>query len=133
MSLNILKTLGIFLMVYSPLLIAFAATFYILLPSQPSFTNFPMALIKTLAMMTGEFELDDYFQWDLTKNDFGHVSSQLIFVGFLIFVNIVISNLLIGLTVNKTDKVFKNSGTLRLEKTVHQLVEIDALLQSKSR
>ena len=86
-----------------------------------------------LAMMTGEFELDDYFQWDLTKNDFGHVSSQLIFVGFLIFVSIVISNLLIGLTVNKTDKVFKNSGTLRLEKTVHQLVEIDALLQSKSR
>ena len=48
MSLNILKTLGIFLMVYSPLLIAFAATFYILLPSKPSFTNFPMALIKIL-------------------------------------------------------------------------------------
>ena len=48
MSLNILKTLGRFLIVFSPLLIAFAATFYILLPSQPSFTNFPMALIKIL-------------------------------------------------------------------------------------
>ena len=34
MSLNVLKTLSVFLIVYSPLLIAFAATFFILLPTK---------------------------------------------------------------------------------------------------
>ena len=63
MSLNILKTLGRFLIVFSPLLIAFAATFYILLPSQPSFTNFPMALIKILGAQSFTLLKKKYFQF----------------------------------------------------------------------
>ena len=46
MSTYVLKTLSVFLMVYSPLLIAFGATFHILLPNKTSFSNFGMALMK---------------------------------------------------------------------------------------
>ena len=68
MSLNILKTLGRFLIVFSPLLIAFAATFYILLPSQPSFTNFPMALIKILGAQSFTLLKKKYSQFSRYLN-----------------------------------------------------------------
>ena len=87
-----------------------------------------MALIKTLTMMTGEFDLDDYFHWDETKDDFGHMSAQLIFVLFIVFVSIVIGNLLIALTVSKTEELFKKAGTIRLEKTVIQVTGVEAII-----
>ena len=57
MSIHVLKTLSVFLMVYSPLLIAFGATFHILLPNKTSFSNFGMALIK--ASVTTVFDLKE--------------------------------------------------------------------------
>ena len=40
-------------------------------------------------------------------------------------VNIVVANLLIGLTVSKTDELFKKAGIVRLQKTVNQIIAID--------
>ena len=96
MSVNVFKTIIAFILVYSPLLIAFGTSFYILLPTKASFTNLPMAMIKSLTMMTGEFDLGDNFHWDESKEDFGQVSTQAFFIIFLIFISIVIANLLIG-------------------------------------
>ena len=69
-------------------------------------------------MLTGEFEFGDNFQWEKTKEDFGGVSSQILFVAFLIFVSIVIANLLIGLTINQTEQLSKVAGIFRLEAMV---------------
>ena len=44
---------------------------------------------------------------------------------FIMIVNIVISNLLVGLTVSETDKIFNKAGILRLKRTVSQIVAID--------
>ena len=78
-------------------------------------------------MMTGEFELDDYFHWNETKEDFGQVSAQVFYIVFLVFVSIVIANLLIGLTVSKTDELFKEAGTVRLEKTANLVAHIETI------
>ena len=43
MSLNVLKTLLLFILLYSPILLAFTTAFYTLRHSQPSFTNYTNA------------------------------------------------------------------------------------------
>ena len=47
---------------------------------------------------------------------------------FVLIVNIVVANLLIGLTVNKTDELFKKAGIVKLQKTVNQIISIDCAL-----
>ena len=96
MSVNVFKTLMKFLMVFSPLLVAFGVSFHILLPSKVSFVNLPVAILKTLAMMSGEFNVKGNFVWEESKEDFGHVTTQAFFLLFFLFVSIVIANLLIG-------------------------------------
>ena len=90
-------------------------------------------LMKVLTMMTGEFELDGYFHWNETKEDFGQVSAQVFYIVFLVFVSIVIANLLIGLTVSKTDELFKEAGTIRLEKTANLVAHMETIFQSQSQ
>ena len=153
MAVNVFETLIWFLLVYSPLLIAFAISFFILLPNKVSFTNLLMAMMKSLTMMTGEFDLESNFHWDESKEDYGLVLTQILFIIFLIFVSIVIANLLIGtnihqyifasectlilllgLTVSKTEELFKKARARRLEKTAKQVGTIEAMLKStKSR
>ena len=96
LSVNVLRTVLKFLLGYSPILLAFGTIFYTLRPSTTSFTNLFMSLIKTLTMMSGEFDLDDNFSWDGSKEDDSTLIVQLFFVFFVLFVNIVIANLLIG-------------------------------------
>jgi hypothetical protein len=55
--------------------------------------------LKILVMMIGEFELEEYFIWEAVKTEGGYVTTQILFVLFLIFVCIVIANLLVSLPV----------------------------------
>jgi hypothetical protein len=48
-------------------------------------------------MMIGEFELEQYFIWEAVKTERGYITTQILFVLFLIFVCIVIANLLVSL------------------------------------
>ena len=54
--------------------------------------------------------------------------SQFVFVLFFFLVSIVISNLLIGMTVNKTDAVEAAALNLRLERTLNQIVSLEDFL-----
>jgi hypothetical protein len=127
MSINVMKTLLVFIGVYSPVLVAFAVTFHLLLPSKDVFSNPLTSLIKVLAMMTGEFDLPSYFTWDQSMKDHAQFSTQLLFIMFLIFVSIVIANLLIGLTISKTGEVFMEAGLFRLEQTVLQILGVRSI------
>ena len=113
LSVSIMKTLVVFFLVYSPVLIAFALTFHLLLPSNETFTDPLTSLVKVLAMMVGEFEFQQNFLYNPSHNDNGQISTQLLFVSFLFVGNLVIANLLIGLTVNKTEVLFKQAGVVR--------------------
>jgi hypothetical protein len=86
-----------------------------------------ISFIKVLTMMTGEFDLGSYFTWDESEKDHAQFSTQLLFIMFLIFVSIVIANLLIGLTISKTEELFKEAGLFRLEKTVIQVLGVETI------
>ena len=121
---DVLGTLMIFLFIYSPVLIAFALIFHLLLPSQETYQDPLTSLLKVLAMMIGELEFGNFLIGE-TSVDFGAGSAQWAFFLFILIGNIVIANLLIGLTVSKTEDLFKKAGIVRLHKTVNQIVGID--------
>ena len=83
--------------------------------------------------MSGEFDLSDNFLINPSMEDNAQGSTQLIFVCFLVVGNIVIANLLIGLTVSKTEEMFKSAGILRLQKTVEQIIAVENMLASSSK
>ena len=59
----------------------------------------------------------------LTQDQGSNGSTQVLFIIFLLMVSIIVSNLIVGLTVNKTEELFKEAGVIRLEKTVLQVRE----------
>jgi hypothetical protein len=121
-------------MVYLPVLIAFAMTFYLLLPCKEnkSFMDPGTSLLTVLAMMIGELEYDNHFLRSHSSKDFGIGSAQLAFILFVLMVNIVVANLLIGLTVSKTDELFKQAGIHRLQKTATQITAVESVIGTES-
>ena len=103
------KELLFFLMIYLPVLIAFSACFFTLMPPKTqAFANFWTSGIKTLAMLVGELDFDElfinneHFEEDST---FQILLLQFVSVCFLWFVSIVISNLLTGLAIKEIGKL----------------------------
>ena len=162
------------------IVIGFACSFHLLLPSTNSFDQLWISMLKCLVMMSGEFEFDDTFTTDsiesaavdnlprfelsqcmlncsrksdglgLTDSSLilfianctekclkdqsnlnVNVTPQIVFILFFFLVSIVIANLLIGLTVNRTDEVEKASVGLRLERTLLQVRSIEDFLLEK--
>ena len=74
---------------------------------------------------------EDCLQDESTTNLNVNVTPQLVFILFFFLVSIVIANLLIGLTVNRTDDVEKASVVLRLERTLNQIIAIEDFLLDK--
>ena len=67
-----------------------------------------------------------------SSKEFGIGSAQLAFFLFVLMVNIVVANLLIGLTVNKTDELLKQAEILRLQKIVNQINAIESVIGTES-
>ena len=172
-----------FVAIFIFIILGFAISFHMLLPSTNSFDQLWISGLKCLVMMSGEFEFEDVFTSDAVthaglddsnvavisdcifncsqNNDSPidlniilnianctvkcmkihepspssnlnvNLTPQLIFILFFFLVSIVISNLLIGLTVNRTDEVEKASVGLRLERTLQQVVSIEDFLLDK--
>jgi hypothetical protein len=72
-------------------------------------------------MMTGEYNLENYFSWSSVEMDKGYATTQFLFVSFIFFISIVLVNLLVGLSVSKTEELYKEAGIYRLKKTVLQV------------
>ena len=83
-------------------------------------------------MMVGEFDFQSNFLFEKSLLDYGQISTQLAFFLFLLIGNIVIANLLIGLTVNKTELLFKKADVVRLESMVHQVHGIGKFFEIKN-
>ena len=71
LSLDVFKMLLIFFSLYLPVLIAFAFTFHLLLPSKASFADPAVSLLKILAMMIGELDFESSFLMQQSKIDNG--------------------------------------------------------------
>ena len=128
---NVFNKLLLFIMVYSPVLIAFSLAFNLLLPYKQAFDS---PLLKILAMMIGEFEYstflffeDETYQQD--KNSF--ITTQAIFLLFVMFVSIVIGNLLVALTVSEIGVLTKEGEVIGLEKMALQIVALEDIFINK--
>ena len=119
LALEVLKILLIFLVVYSPVLIAFTLTFHMLLPSNKNFADPISSFGKIFTMMQGELEYENNFSFD--DFTFSHESTQLAYFLFVLIGNIIIANLLIGLTVSRTEELFQRAELIRQENIVKQI------------
>lgn len=65
-------------------------------------------------MMIGEFDFDDNFTWNKVGGVSGsNGTAQVLFVLFIFLSSVTISNLIVALTVNKTEELFKEAGVIR--------------------
>ena len=64
MSVDVTKTMLFCIFTYVPSLCAFSFGFHILLRPNPVFRSWVATIVKTMAMMTGEFDYDEIFAWD---------------------------------------------------------------------
>ena len=129
MSFYILKPIIIFLSVYSTTLLSFALAFHLLLSDQVTFSNPATAVLKVLTMMMGEFDFDNNFIKDETRPDSSHpVTAQFFFVLFYICVSIVLSNLIVGMTVSKTEELFNHAKVIKLTAISKEVISMEKIL-----
>ena len=129
MFINVSKTLMFFILVYSPALVAFALSFYILLlPNDvKAFDNPFKAFLKTLAMLVGELEYDGTFiniEGKTDETNSSIILAQTISVLFICFASIVIMNLLVGLTVTRMDELEAEARQVILKSHVSQFIRV---------
>ena len=96
---TVAKNFSKFLAAYFCLLVAFALSFCVLFPNYQSFNvNAPAAVVKTLVMMAGEIEYENfiYENGNALYNFTGHVMIMI----FVVLVSIILMNLLVGLAVS---------------------------------
>ena len=74
-------------------------------------------------MMIGELEANDFL---IYGNGNDNKVASCIFVTFMMFVNIVIANLLVGLAITEMKKLFLKAEMLRLEATTYLLNELQS-------
>lgn len=104
------------LLAYMCLLLGFTICFCVVFPNEEMFANPLVGFITTLSMMVGELNLN------ILVNDPEQVdpplvleiSSQIIFILFLMFVTIILMNLLVGIAVHDIQGLRKTAGLSKL-------------------
>ena len=90
------------------------------------------AILKSIAMMTGELEFEGNFTVDMSINSNGsEVTLQILFLLFVLFVSIIIANLIIGLTVSEIDDLYNEARAIKLQKMVTQVNWLHNIKRSK--
>ena len=131
MSVYVMKDIALMFLVYLPTILSFAFVFYIIIQTDV-FINPLGALIKVLVMTAGEFEYSAYFTYEKVKDNNGaNYSSQLFFIAFYFMSSIALANMILGLTVNKTDELFKEASFIHQEKIIEQVISIEDVILSK--
>lgn len=104
------------LLAYMCLLLGFTICFCVVFPNEEMFSNPLMGFISTLSMMVGELNLNILIN-DPEKEDpplTFELSSQVIFILFLMFVTIILMNLLVGIAVHDIQGLRKTAGLSKL-------------------
>ncbi|XP_076287517.1 transient receptor potential cation channel subfamily A member 1 [Lasioglossum baleicum] len=122
---NILKVLGAFIF----LIVGFALSFTVVFHRGDQFQDSWNAFVKTLVMMTGEFEYDDLFNVTMKG-----ASSPLLFTGkavflaFIMLVSITLMNLMIGLAVNDIQDLERQGHIGQLLKQAEFVSHLEGLI-----
>lgn len=125
---QVTKNFGKFLFAYICLINAFSLSFGVLFPNHEPFRMTGLRLLKTLVMMTGEIEYDEWF---FDETIMYPTTSYIIFGVFLIFVTIILMNLLVGLAVSDIQGLLKSVGLDRLVRQTQLVAHFEAFMFSK--
>ncbi|CAD7092217.1 unnamed protein product [Hermetia illucens] len=107
------------------LIIGFALSFSLMFPNSEHFNDSPLALVRTVVMMVGEFDYLSTFTNE--KDPFLNGTSRLIFVLFIISCSIILMNLTQGIAVNDIKQLHEISQVIRLEKESRFLYELESV------
>ena len=101
----VLKTVAWFLVVYIPIMIAFAMAFHCFLIEDEIFNRPMTSVIKVLTMVLGEFEFETHFYYDKVEESSGqNFSVQILFLFFVVYGGIIMMNLIMAtIVVNQRD------------------------------
>ncbi|XP_063833659.1 transient receptor potential channel pyrexia-like isoform X1 [Ostrinia nubilalis] len=125
---NVIKIL----LTFAFLVIGFSLSFMIQFRSKTPFDSPFAALIKTVVMMTSEFEYDSLFDEEHSNQlAFSFQVVRLIFVAFLILAAIVLMNLMVGVAVNDITDLELLGNIRRLDKQVGFLSTLDTLVYNR--
>ena len=130
MSLDVFKTMILVLLTFSPGFAAFTFGFFILLEANEGFESYTRTLIRSIAMMVGEFNFDDYFDFNVVHKSGGrNYSTQLMFIFFVITISLIVVNLLIALTVSRVDTLQKRSKLLQAKRKINDVVSLTRMMR----
>ena len=133
MMISVVRNVIQFLMVYFTTFVAFAMSFYLILPSHPDFSDPLSSFVKTIPMFLGEMEFSGTFTWDAVRQTNGlNGTAQIMFILFVIMVSIIINNLLIGLTVSDTKEILDQANSIYLRRIVMDLDKAENISGRKS-
>ncbi|KAM3955948.1 LOW QUALITY PROTEIN: transient receptor potential cation channel subfamily A member 1 [Aphomia sociella] len=125
---NVIKIL----LTFAFLVIGFSLSFMIQFHSQMPFEGPLAALVKTMVMMTSEFDYEGLFDEEHTNQlETSLIIVRIIFLIFLILAAIVLMNLLVGVAVNDINDLEILGNIRRLAKQVEFLSTLDTLVYNK--
>ena len=104
-SFHVIKNVAWSMSVYLPSLGAFAIAFHCFLRNDDIFEGPFASILKTLAMVLGEFNVEGRFLYDrVAKNNGSQFSVQLLFIMFIIYGSVIVMNLITAwIVVNQQD------------------------------
>ena len=110
-SWHVMKNVAWSMIVYVPILLAFAFAFHCFLKNDEIFEGTTASVLKVFTMVLGEFDFEDHYVYDKVKETNGsQFSVQIMFVMFMIYGGMIIVNLITAwIVVNQ-----KNSDTERI-------------------
>ena len=82
-------------------------------------------------MMIGELEYESNFTWDAVSKSKTFVSTEILYLMFLGLGTVVIMNLLIGLTVSRTEELLSQAGVLRLKRTAEEVTTTEGVTETE--
>ena len=125
---DILSTFVTFLGVFAIFIIAFTFGFYVLLYSTDKpFMTLQDTFLKTLIMMSGEFDYGDIFY----SGDGGPpfpLLTYFFFIVFFLLLNLIFLNLLIGLSVNDVNVYFERAEIQKVSMRLDFVVTAELLI-----
>ncbi|CAL8103954.1 unnamed protein product [Orchesella dallaii] len=132
---EVLKDFCLLLFTFSPILLAFALGFSVMLPQNEFFRSIPTALFKVFLMMTGDVDFWGIFRetWAVVsiteKKGFVYIPLFFIYTSFILMVTMVLMSLLLGLAVNDIQEIRREASLKRTVRLIQEIGIFESMLQ----
>ncbi|KAL3313388.1 hypothetical protein Ciccas_008013 [Cichlidogyrus casuarinus] len=130
---SVTRTFIKFIAVFFVLIIAFGLAFYILVRNQIPFNTVSSALFNTGVMLLGEINYGDRFEAHSSGRNFENSIfhppfTYVIFIFFIILMNVILINLLVGLAVEDISKVKREASLTEIKLKVAMTLRYASML-----